>query len=115
MTPRKVLLDENLPHTLRRFLSHHNAQTAVYAGFAGLKNGQLLVAAEAAGFDVLLTGDRTLHLEQNLRERMLAVVSLSAVSWPVIEPHVTKIVAAVDAVGQGEFVQVECGLFRRSG
>lgn len=46
---------------------------------------------------------------------MLAVVSLSAVSWPVIEPHVTKIVAAVDAVRQGEFMQVECGTFRRSG
>jgi hypothetical protein len=98
---RRVLLDENLPHALRKHLTHHEAQTAAFAGFAGLKNGQLLAAAESAGFEVLLTGDRTLHLEQNLTLRRLAVVSLSAISWPVIEPYVAKIVAAVDAVERG--------------
>jgi hypothetical protein len=112
---RRVLLDENLPHALRTYLTHHDAQTAAYAGFAGLKNGQLLAAAESAGFEVLITGDRTLHLEQNLTRRRLSVVTLSAVSWPVIEPHVVKIVAAVDAVETGAFVQVECGVFRRFG
>jgi hypothetical protein len=110
---RRVLLDENMPHALRKHLAHHEAQTAAYAGFAGLKNGQLLAAAENAGFDVLLTGDRTLHLEQNLARRRLSVVSLSAVSWPVIEPHVARIVAAVDTVKPGDFVQVDCGVFRR--
>ena len=114
-TRRKVLLDENLPHTLRHFLAHHDTQTAAYAGFAGLKNGQLLAAAESAAFDVLVTGDRTLHLEQNLSWRKLSIVSLSAISWPVIEPHMTRIVAAVDAVEIGAFVQVDCGVFRRPG
>jgi len=33
-------------------------QSARYAGFGGLKNGELLDAAEAAGFDVLLTVDQ---------------------------------------------------------
>ena len=112
---RRVLLDENMPHILRKFLDHHETETAAYAGFAGLKNGALLAAAEDAGFDVLVTGDRTLHLEQNLTGRRLSVVSLSAVSWPIIGEHVAKIVAAVDAVESGDFVQVDCGVFRRSG
>jgi hypothetical protein len=109
----KVLLDENLPHTLRHHLAHHDTVTAAYAGFAGYKNGALLSAAEAAGFDVLVTGDRTLHHEQNMRHRKIALISLSAISWPVIEPHAERIVAAVDTARAGTFTRVECGTFVR--
>jgi hypothetical protein len=56
----KVLLDENIPHDLRPFLRHHETFTAAYRGWAGLKNGELLDAAEKAGFDVLVTGDLSL-------------------------------------------------------
>jgi hypothetical protein len=81
----KVLLDENIPHDLRACLTHHDAYTAAYAGFSGMKNGALLDAAESAGFDVLITGDKTLHYEQDLEGRKLALVSLSSSNWPVIE------------------------------
>jgi hypothetical protein len=60
---RRVLLDENMPHILRKFLAHHETQTAAYAGFAGLRNGTLLSAAEDAGFEVLVTGDRGPNLK----------------------------------------------------
>ncbi len=40
-------------------------------GWAGLKNGELLQAAEDKGMEVLLTGDGTLHYEQNLTGRRL--------------------------------------------
>ncbi|MDQ2775801.1 MAG: hypothetical protein M3Y57_12930 [Acidobacteriota bacterium] len=109
----KLLLDENMPHTLRYHLTHHETVTAAYAGYAGLKNGKLLDAAENGGFDALITGDKTLHHEQNMRGRKIALVSLSAVSWPVIEPYVAKIVAAVDAATPGSFAAVECGPFVR--
>ena len=46
-------------------------------GWSSLKNNNLLQAAEDAGFDVLVTGDQTLHLEQNLHGRRLAVVAFS--------------------------------------
>jgi hypothetical protein len=52
---RRILLDENVPHDLRHHLGQHETMTVAYAGFAGYKNGQLLDAAEAAGFDVLVT------------------------------------------------------------
>lgn len=108
-----MLLDENVAHDLRPFLSGHETFTASYLGWKGLKNGELLDAAEIAGFEILITGDRTLQYEQNLSGRKLALVSLSAVSWPVIEPHVGKIVAAVDNAVAGSFVRVECGVFSR--
>ena len=61
-----VLLDENVAHDLRAFLGHHETYTAAYAGLAGLKNGLLLDAAEVAGFEVLVTGDKTLQYENEL-------------------------------------------------
>jgi hypothetical protein len=62
----RVLLDENLPHALRNYLPEHETVTAAYADLAGLKKGELLDAVEHAGFDVLVTGDKTLEFEQNL-------------------------------------------------
>jgi hypothetical protein len=86
----KVLLDENIPHDLRQYLRHHETFTAVYLGWAGLKNGQLLAAAEREGFDVMVTGDLSLTHQQNLVGRRIGIVSLSAIGWPVIEPRCTQ-------------------------
>jgi hypothetical protein len=110
---KRVLLDESVPAQLRTHLAHQETFTAVYAGFGGLKNGDLLKAAEQAGFDVLVTADKTLQFEQNLAEVKLALVCLSANSWRIIEPHVAKIVAAVDNATAGTVTPVECGIFLR--
>jgi hypothetical protein len=75
---RRVLLDSNVPHDLRPYLSHHRTFTAAYLGWQGLKNGELLKIAEAESFNVLVTGDFSLPYQQNLAERKLAIVSLSA-------------------------------------
>ena len=55
----------------------HTCQSAQYAGLGGLKNGELLAAAESAGFDVLVTVDGGFQYEQNLRGRKIAVIVLS--------------------------------------
>jgi hypothetical protein len=53
----KLLLDENIPHKLRAHLGRHETITVAYMGWGGLKNGELLKAAEDAGFEVFVTGD----------------------------------------------------------
>jgi hypothetical protein len=70
----RILLDECVSEGLRNYLAEHECQTARYAGFAGLENGQLLTAAEAAKFDVLLTVDRGFEYQQNLGHRKIAVI-----------------------------------------
>jgi len=70
----KVLLDECVNEGLRNYLSGHDCQTARYAGFAGLENGELLAAAETAKFDVVLTVDRGFEYQQNLEQRKIAVI-----------------------------------------
>ena len=109
----RVLLDENLPHVLRNHLPKHDVVTAAYAGLAGYKNGALLKAASDAGFDVLVTGDKTLQYEQDLSGQNLALVSLSANAWRIIRSHVRKIAGAVDAATPGSFTRVDVGTFRR--
>jgi hypothetical protein len=66
-------------------------------------------------FNVLVTGDKTLHQEQNMEGRKIALVLLSAVSWPVIEQHVHRIIEAVDKATPGSFTRVDCGVFVRPG
>ena len=51
----KLLVDECVDERLRLLFSGHDCQTSRFANLAGLKNGHLLEAAEAAGFDVLIT------------------------------------------------------------
>jgi hypothetical protein len=86
-----VLLDENLDHALRKLLGPHDVSTVTYMGWAGLKNGELLQAAEDDGFAVFLTGDQTLAQEQNLAGRRLAVVALSAIQLPIIRESLARV------------------------
>jgi hypothetical protein len=74
----KVLLDENLAHRLRKNLGTHEVFTVSYKDWAGLKNGELLRAAENDGIEVFLTGDQTLTHEQNLTGRTIAIVALTS-------------------------------------
>jgi hypothetical protein len=45
-------------------------------GWKGLSNGALLDAAEAEGFDVMLTGDKRIQHQQNLVKRSLSLAVL---------------------------------------
>ncbi|MBM3820304.1 MAG: hypothetical protein FJW14_14980 [Acidimicrobiia bacterium] len=93
----RVLLDEQLPRQLAPLLTGHEVRTVQQQAWAGLKNGQLLEVAEAAGFTVLVTGDRNLQFQQNLAKRRLGVVVLCAAS-NAIEDLVPLVPAAIDAI-----------------
>jgi hypothetical protein len=109
----KVLLDENLDHALRKLLGPHEVVTVTYMGWAGLRNGELLRSAEDSGIEVLLTGDQTLYLEQNLTGRRLAIVALSAIQLPIIKESLPKIISVLDNAVPGSFQAVDCGTFSR--
>jgi predicted nuclease of predicted toxin-antitoxin system len=110
----RVLLDENLPHQLRANLPGHDVSTVRYLGWNGLKNGELVRAAESAGFEVFLTSDQNLSYQQNLRDRSIGMVTLTAQKWSVLSMNLEKILAAVDRTKPGSFQVVECGEFRRT-
>ena len=65
----KILCDQNVPRPLVKLLTGHKVRRAAELGWAELKNVNLLAACENAGFDLLLSGDKTMRHEQNFASR----------------------------------------------
>src|SRR3954454_14533493 len=72
----RLLFDECVDERLRLLFEGYDCETARFANLAGLKNGRLLDAAEAAGFDVLITVDQNIPDQQNLDGRRISLVIL---------------------------------------
>ena len=106
----KILFDNNVPVPLRRFLVSHEVHTAWRMGWHELENGSLLAAAEAAGFEVMVTGDKNLSYQQNLTGRKLAIVVLAVIDWKILRLRPEPVVAAVDRAMPGSFEQVTLDL-----
>jgi hypothetical protein len=73
----RVLLDESVPRQLAQRLEGHQVVTVPRAGWAGLRNGELLRRA-AGRFDALVTGDQGLEYQQNLDSLPLAIIVVAA-------------------------------------
>lgn len=101
-----VLFDQGTPVPLRSVLTGHQVSTAYELGWGELKNGDLLDAAESQCFGVLVTTDRNLKYQQNLTTRRIAIVVLATPSWPRIQKVLAEVVAAVDNVRSGDYVEV---------
>ena len=72
-----------------------------------MSNGNLLSAAERAGFEVMLTADRRIRHQQNLAGRRMALVVLSSPAWPVVKDNLPAIKAAVDGAVPGSYQEVD--------
>ena len=92
---------------LRKYLSAHQVVTAFEQGWSTLRNGELLWAAEAGGFEVLLTTDTNLRYQQNLTNRAIAIVVLGKARWPRIKPVIARVAVAVDGATPGSYSEVE--------
>ena|SRR5262245_30367823 len=99
-----ILLDHVAPKGIARFLTGHTVITAKDRGWDTLSNGELLDAAEHDGFDVLVTADKNMRYQQNLRERRIALVVLGTPQWPIVKLHLDKIAAAVNAATAGSYL-----------
>jgi hypothetical protein len=102
----RVLFDQATPVPIRPYLTGHVVSTAARQGWSELDNGNLLNAAEAAGFDVLLRTDTNIRYQQNLEGRKIAIVVIRTQQWPELKPNVKFVVAAVNAATSGSYVEV---------
>jgi hypothetical protein len=103
----RVLFDQATPVPIRPHLEGHAVRTAAQQGWDTLKNGDLLAAAEAAGFDLVLTTDKNMRYQQNLAGRKIAVAVLSLQQWPQLRLHVQRIVEAVNAATPGSYIEID--------
>ena len=91
-----ILFDQNVPRVIRRSLLGHVVQTSEQRGWKNLENGELLGAAERAGFEVFVTADQNLTYQQNLLRRRIALVVLGSGQWPIVRQYLTAITTAVN-------------------
>jgi len=101
-----ILFDHSTPAPLRYALKGHVVVEAVERGWERLVNGELLEAAEAAGFEVFVTADKNIRHQQNLAGRPITMIVLGNAQWPVLRRYVERVVAAVDAAVPGSYVEV---------
>ncbi len=104
----KLLMDECVPRKLKSsFSNQHDCRTVQEAGWAGLKNGELLVVAEDR-FDVLLTLDRGFQYQQTMAGRKIALLVIHAASNRLRDclPHVTGCLDALRTIQAGDVVHV---------
>jgi putative NIF3 family GTP cyclohydrolase 1 type 2 len=102
-----ILFDNGTPRGLARFLSGHMVEEARARGWEELANGELIDAAERAGFDLIVTTDKNIRYQQNLRARKIALVVLEHSQWPMVKLVAENIVAAVNSAMPGGYVEVD--------
>jgi hypothetical protein len=102
-----VLFDQGTPRGIARWLTNHTVKEAKSQGWDKLTNGELLTAAEQAGFDLLLTTDKNLRYQQNLEGRRIAIVVLGKGRWRLIRPLISSVVEAVNAAQPGTYTEVD--------
>lgn len=98
----RVLLDECVPRGLRDDLPGHEVKTVAEAGWAGVKNGELLRLA-ASQFDLLITVDRNLEYQQSFTGLSLALIVVHAPSndIAVLRPLMPNVLVAIPRAKPG--------------
>ena len=102
-----ILFDHGTPAPLQSFLKEHTVKKTKDLGWNTLSNGELLKVAEEAAFEVFLTTDKNIRYQQNLAKRIIAIVVLGNSRWPVVQLHVDRVVAAVNAAHPGTYIEVQ--------
>lgn len=102
-----ILFDHGTPAPLAPLLSDHTVKKTKDLGWDTLTNGELLRAAEVAGFEIFLTTDKNIRYQQNLAERTIAIVVLGNSRWPVVKRFVNRVVAALEGAKRAGYIEVE--------
>ena len=102
----KILLDENLDWRLERYLPGHQVDAVPRIGWAGVKNGALLQQAAAAGYEVLVTMDCAMVVQQNLANLNLSIIALKAFSNRLADtmPLMADVLRLLPTLGAGQVV-----------
>ncbi len=107
----KIALDEGAPEEIAFHLPGHEVQSVRQLGLKGTKNGKLLAALEAGGFNAFVTNDKRLEFDQNVSRLRFAVLILSTNHWPTVRPNVSSIAKALETAKPGTITKVDCGEF----
>lgn len=84
---------------MKGLLAAFEVKTADEMGWAGITNGRLLDAGEAAGFRLMVTADQNIRAQQRLAGRQIAIVVISTNHWDTIKESAAAISSACAGAG----------------
>ena len=104
---RRVLFDEDMPRQLRRDLSEFEIRTVQEQGWSSVQNGELLRRASEQ-FDVLVTADKNLQHQQNIRAFDIGIVVVAArdTRLPHLRSLIPQLRSAIADINPGSVITV---------
>ena len=104
----RVLLDESVPRHLAAFLDSAGFATTTYPNEWKQKtNGELLKLAEEAGFNVLVTSDKHIYAQQNLRGRKLSIIVLPTNLRRHVMQRAADVADTIRRIAPAQYVVIE--------
>ena len=102
----KILLDEGVPKVIQRRLTKLSISNVEEMGWRGIKNGALLDLMATGQFEVLITADKNLPLQQNLKKRLVSVIIIPANDVPTVVELRPRIEQALALITPGESIEL---------
>ncbi len=102
----RILLDHNIPESLRHLITDHEVHTAHYLGWDTLRNGELLRRTAESDYDIFLTADQSIQYQHNLPAIGLRVIALTTNHRPSIEREIEAVNTAIATCRAGEAATV---------
>jgi predicted nuclease of predicted toxin-antitoxin system len=105
---KRVLLDEGVPRHLAKPLEASGISVTPYPNaWKQITNGELLALAERQGFEVLVTNDKNIGSQQNLRGRNISIIVLPTNLRRQVMELAPQVVNAILQIHPGQYIIVE--------
>ena len=101
----KILLDEAVLKVIQQRLTKLSITNVEDMGWRGIKNGALLDLM-AEQFQVLITADKNLPFQQNLKKRQVSAIILPANDVPTVVQLLPEIEQALAMIAPGESMEL---------
>ncbi len=102
----RLRINECLPTRCPTWFSGHEVETVEYRGWIGVLNSARLAKAVDAGFAGLLTADKRMHPQHDIRPRPLAVVVTPSTRLKHLESFKDTMVGVVERARPGDDLEV---------
>ena len=100
-----ILLDESVPRVVKIRLPKFSISTVQEMGWTGMKNGELLAAASQQ-FTVLITADKNLRYQQNLKDHRLSIIVLPTNQVSLVVTLLPVIQDILRAIQLGDLIHI---------
>jgi hypothetical protein len=105
---KRVLLDEGVPRHLAGPLQAAGFSVRPYPqAWKQATNGELLQLAERHGFEILITSDKNIYAQQNLRGRSLSIIVLPTNLRRQVMERAADIVDTINRIKPRQYVVIE--------